>query len=665
MDIREQINKLRKLIEEHNHKYYVLDKPTITDFEYDKLVDELTELESKYPQLFDVNSPTQNVGGQLMNSFESMNHDYPMLSLSNTYSNEELFDFEKRIKKLTDKKIEYVCELKFDGVSISLKYENGVLIRALTRGDGIKGDNVIENIKTIKSIPRKIFGNFPNLFEIRGEIFISKSSFIDLNLKREKEGKELFSNPRNTASGSIKILDVSEVAERPLDCFLFSLLGNDLPSESHIENLEYAKSWGFNTSSYSKKFSSIEDVIKYIKDLNQVRDTLPFEIDGVVVKVDNINLQNELGNTAKSPRWAIAYKFQAEQANTIVTNIDYQVGRTGAITPVANLKPVKLSGTIIKRASLHNYDQIIKLGVQIGSNVIIEKGGEIIPKVVRVTDSRNDLFSNTFNFIKNCPACGSVLQRKIGDAKHYCINRYNCGPQIKGAIEHYISRNAMNIDSIGKKTIDLFFDNNLVSNISDLYDLKIDQLLPFKKEGRKWAENIINGINESKKITFDKFLFSLGIRHVGQTMSKKLANCFKNIENLIGADIETLVEVDEIAETTAISIFDFFKEPRNIEIVNKLKYHGIQFEINETKDIQVSSLLSGKKIVVSGVFSDYSREDLKHIIKENGGESLSSISKKTSFVLSGDSMGPSKKEKALSLNIPIIGIDKFLNMIKK
>ena len=660
MNDKERIYFLRKEIDLHNHSYYVEDSPKISDFEFDILLNELIQLEKKHPELFDINSPTQRVGASLVDSFETINHTYPMLSLGNTYSEDDLIDFDNRIRKLISSDFDYVCELKFDGVSISLNYENGKLINAITRGDGKKGDNVISNVRTIKSIPLQLTGDFPQKFEIRGEIFIPIGDFKKLNTERIKHNLEPFSNPRNTASGSLKMLDSSDVAKRPLDCFLYHIIGEDIPSDKHYENLLLAKNWGFKISSDIQKCNDISAVIKYVNDWDKKRNNLPFEIDGIVIKVNNILLQEKLGFTAKSPRWAISYKFKALQAKTQLKGITYQVGRTGAITPVADLEPVQLAGTIVKRASLHNEEQINKLGIQINDYVFVEKGGEIIPKIVSVSLKDRDLFNVPINFIDNCPECDSKLIKLEDDAKHYCINSVNCLPQIKGKFEHFISKKAMNIEELGPKTIDLLFDNNLIRDISDLYALNYEELLPFKKDGKKWSSNVIDGIQKSKNIPFEKVLFGLGIRYVGETVSLILCKNLNNIDNIISSSYEELTNIDEIGERIADSVISFFKNSENLVLIEKLKSFGLNFNYVSKAS---SNLLQNQNIVISGKFINYSRAELKKIVEKHNGKNLSSISKKTTFVLAGENMGPSKLKKANLLNIKIIDINQFLEII--
>ena len=662
MNVQDRIVFLRSELQQHNYNYYVLDKPTISDFEFDMLLNELIDLEKQNPQYYDANSPTQRVGGELIKSFDTVAHEYRMLSLGNTYSSEELVDFDKRITKLVETDIEYVCELKYDGVSISLKYENGELKQALTRGNGTHGDDVTVNVKTINSIPLKLKGDYPSKFEIRGEIFLPHEGFDQMNEKRIANDLEPFANPRNAASGSVKMQDSKEVAKRPLDCFLYYLLGKELPSQRHYENLQTAREWGFKIPHEIEVCSSIDKVINFVNYWDNKRHHLPYDIDGIVIKVNDLRLQEQMGFTAKSPRWAISYKFKAEQVSTVLNEITYQVGRTGAITPVANLEPVLLAGTVVKRASLHNADQISKLDIRVGDKVFVEKGGEIIPKIVGVALKERDLFSQPTVYISHCPECNTPLVRSEGDAKHYCPNDLMCPPQIKGKFEHFISKKAMDIDGIGPETIDLLFENQLIASIPDLYDLKKEDLLPFKKEGEKWASNIIEGLEQSKAIPFERLLFALGIRYVGETVSKVLVKEFQHIDHLMIADKERLENVDEIGEKIAESVVLYFQNKENIKLINRLKNQGLCFEIGEESKA-ISSQLSGMSIVISGVFSHFSRDELKKLIEQHGGKNVSSISKKTTFVVAGENMGPSKLQKAEKLNVPLLSEDEFIKKI--
>ena len=662
MKINERIDFLRKELAEHNHSYYVLDTSTISDFEFDKLLKELVKLEDENPEFFDSTSPTQRVGGRVTDGFKTVAHKYRMLSLGNTYSEEDLYDFDRRLHKLTDYEIEYVCELKYDGVSISLTYENGDLTQALTRGDGTQGDDVTANVRTIKSIPLKLKGDYPSNFEIRGEIFIPVKGLEKMNKLRNEEGLEPYKNPRNTASGSLKLLDANEVSNRPLDCYLYYLLGDNLPTDNHYENLQKAKEWGFKIPNEISKYNSIDDVLKFTERWDKKRHDLPYEIDGIVIKVNDINLQEEMGFTAKSPRWAISYKFKALQVSTKLIEITYQVGRTGAITPVANLEPVQLAGTTVKRASLHNADYIAKLDIREGDKVYVEKGGEIIPKVVGVKLNDRDLFSQITEYIANCPSCNTELVRKEGDAKHYCPNAESCPTQIKGKFEHFISRKAMDIDGLGGETIELLINEGLIKEISDLYHLKKEDLLPLERMAEKSVDNLLIGLEQSKLISFERVLFGLGVRFVGETVAKVLAKHFKTIDNIINTDIETLIAVDEIGEKIAESVLNYFSNKENLKRLNNLKESGLQF-VSTIEDTTKSSNLNGMKIVVSGVFNQNSRVEYKKMIEEHGGKNVSSISKNTTFILAGKNIGPSKKQKAEDLKIPLINEFEFLSKI--
>ena len=659
MNVKQRIDFLRKEISKHNNSYYVLDKSVISDFEFDTLLHELRELEQKYPQYFDLNSPTQKVGGDVLDGFKSVAHKYKMLSLGNTYSSEDLFLFDKRIKKLVDNSFKYVCELKYDGVSISLTYKDGELIQALTRGDGVKGDDVTLNVKTIKSIPLKLEGKYPEEFEIRGEIFIPITAFKKMNQQRIEEGFDPYANPRNTASGSLKLLDVNEVSKRPLECYLYYILGEDLPYNSHFENLQKAKEWGFNIPDEISCFDNIEGVLTYTRKWEEKRSHLPFEIDGIVIKVDDIQLQKQMGFTSKSPRWAISYKFKAEKVTTRLNSISYQVGRTGAITPVANLEPVLLAGTIVKRASLHNQDQMTRLDIREGDLVYVEKGGEIIPKVIAVDLKQRDLFAKPINYITNCPFCNTKLKRHPGDAKHYCLNHKDCPPQIRGKFEHFVSRKAMNIDGLGSETIELLINQKLVHDISDLFFLKKTDLLQLDRMAEKSVDNLLSAIESAKNNSFEKLLFALGIRYVGETVSKVLVDHFKSIDAIIEADFEVLISVNEIGDKIAESVVHWFSQFDNLKLITRLKLVGLKFH-TDIKENKLSKKLDGMKIVVSGTFQKYSREELKGMIVSHSGKSMSSISKNTTFVLSGNDMGPSKRIKAEKLGIPLVNEDEFL-----
>ena len=664
MDIQKTIQKLREELNQHNYNYYVLDTPTISDFEFDLKLKELQELEEKNPEYFDENSPTQRVGGTIIKNFETVKHEYRMYSLDNSYSKEELIDWEKRIQKVLGVvPLEYTCELKYDGASISITYENGKLKRAVTRGDGVQGDDVTNNIKTIKSIPLKLKGNFPEKFDVRGEIILPFAGFEKMNQELVEIGEIPYSNPRNTASGSLKLQDSTEVAKRPLECLLYFVIGNKLPFNSQIEGLEYARNWGFKVPKESKLAHSLEEVFQFIDYWDIHRHNLAYETDGVVVKVNSFQYQDELGFTAKSPRWAIAYKFKSKQVSTRLNSISYQVGRTGAITPVANLEPVQLAGTIVKRASLHNADQIEKLDIRIGDEVFVEKGGEIIPKIIAVDLSKRPTNSLPIKYIKNCPECKTELIRSEGEANHYCHNFYGCPPQIIGRIQHYISRKAMDIEGLGGETVALLFNNGLVHNYADLYELTVNQILPLERMAQKSAENLINGVKNSKNVSFEHVLFALGIRFVGETVAKKLAKHYKNIDALSQASVLDLVLVDEIGDRIAQSVIDFFENEENRIIIDRLKSYGVQFEIIEKVNPNATNKLSGKTFIVSGVFEQFSRDDLKKAIEDNGGKIGSSISAKTDYVVAGENMGPAKLEKAVKLNIQIISETDFLKLI--
>ncbi len=666
MDIQNTIQTLREELNQHNYNYYVLDKPIISDYEFDVKLKQLQELENKYPEYFDESSPTQRVGGSITKNFKTITHDYRMYSLDNSYSKEELLDWEKRIQKvLGDVPLEYTCELKYDGASISITYENGILKRAVTRGDGFQGDDVTNNIKTIKSIPLKLKGNFPATFDVRGEIILPFAGFEKMNQELIEIGELPYSNPRNTASGSLKLQDSAEVAKRPLDCLLYFLIGNNLPFKSQFEGLETARNWGFKVPKEGKLAHNLEEVFQYIEYWDTHRHNLPYETDGVVVKVNSFHYQDELGFTAKSPRWAIAYKFKSEQVSTKLNSISFQVGRTGSITPVANLEPVQLAGTIVKRASLHNADQIEKLDIRVGDTVFVEKGGEIIPKIIAVDLSKRPANSQPTKYITHCPECNTELVRSEGEANHYCPNFYGCPPQIIGRIQHFISRKAMDIEGLGGETVALLFNNGLVHNYADLYELTVEQILPLERMAQKSAENLVNGVANSKNIPFESVLFALGIRFVGETVAKKLAKHYRSIDALCQATLMDLILVDEIGERIAQSVLDFFDNEENRAIIERLKKHGIQFEIIEKINPNATNKLSGKTFVVSGVFEKFSRDDLKKAIEDNGGKVGSSISAKTDYVVAGDNMGPTKLDKANKLNIAIISEDDFIKLINE
>lgn len=664
MDINQQIEKLRNELREHNYNYYVLDNPTISDYKFDIKLKELQDLEAKYPEFFDPNSPSQRVGGEITKNFETIPHEFRMYSLDNSYSKEDLLDWETRIKKLIDGDISYTCELKYDGASISLTYENGLLVRALTRGDGFQGDNVTANVKTIKSVPLRLKGDYPSKFDIRGEIVLPFDGFNKLNEERIEIGEEPYRNPRNTASGSLKLQDSSEVAKRPLECLLYNLTGPNLNVKTQYESLNKARAWGFKVPNVAKVAYSINEVLEFINYWDVHRHDLPYETDGVVVKVNSLNQQDELGYTAKAPRWAMAYKFKAEQVSTRLNSISYQVGRTGAITPVANLEPVELAGTTVKRASLHNADQIAKLDIRVGDQVYVEKGGEIIPKIIAVDLTKRLPDSVPTEYISNCPECETALVRKEGEAQHYCPNYNGCKPQIIGRIQHFISRKAMDIEGLGGETVALLVNAHLINNYSDLYELTKDQVIPLERMAEKSADNLIEGIAQSGTIPFERVLYALGIRYVGETVAKKLARHYKNIDAIASSSIENLVNVDEIGIKIAESVTEFFSSEINLNIINRLKKFGLQFEISAEQLKNQTDKLKGEIIVVSGVFHSVSRDELKKLIENNGGKVSSSISSKTSFIVVGDNMGPSKKEKAEKLNIPLLNEDEFLQKIK-
>jgi DNA ligase (NAD+) len=663
--IEQKINQLREELRQHNYNYYVLDAPTISDYEFDIKLKELQQLEAQHPEFFDANSPTQRVGGEITKNFETVAHKNRMYSLDNSYSKDDLFDWEKRLQRILGvDQIEYVCELKYDGASINLTYENGKLKRAVTRGDGFKGDDITTNIKTIKSIPLQLRNAIVTDFEIRGEIIIPLDGFEKMNKERVEAGEDPYSNPRNTASGSLKLQDSAEVANRPLDCLLYQVVADKLPFKTHYEAFQVAKRMGFKIPNTMQIATSIHAVFDFINHWDTERHHLPYETDGVVVKVNSLAFQDELGYTAKAPRWAIAYKFKAEQKSTVLKSISYQVGRTGAITPVANLEPIELAGTIVKRASLHNADQIAKLDIRVNDTVFVEKGGEIIPKVVGVDLSKRPKDSVPTKYITHCPDCGTALVRKEGDAKHYCPNEYGCPTQITGRIQHFISRKAMDIEGLGAETVELLFKEGLIHNYADLYELKEEQIIPLERMAEKSAKNIIEGIEKSKEIPFERVLFALGIRYVGETVAKKLAKHFKNINALMHAGYEELIAVDEIGDRIAQSIIDFSKNPVNVQLIGRLKNYGVTLALSAEALQGQTDILKGKTFVVSGVFSKMSRTELKKSIEDNGGKISSSISKKTDYIIAGENMGPSKKIKAESLQIPIISEDEYLAFLK-
>ena len=664
MNIEQQITQLRDELRQHNYNYYVLDNPTISDYDFDIKLKELQALEEAHPEFYDANSPTLRVGGEVTKNFKTVVHAHRMYSLDNSYSLEDLKDWETRIKKLVDGDVQYTCELKYDGASINLTYKNGTLVQAVTRGDGVQGDNVTANVKTINSVPLQLKPPFPEQFEIRGEIVLPFDGFNKMNEERIANGEEPYRNPRNTASGSLKLQDSAEVAKRPLDCLLYGLVGSNFNFTTQFESLERARQMGFKAPKESKLCNTIDEVFEFINHWDHARHDLPYETDGVVVKVNSLYQQEELGFTAKAPRWAIAYKFKAEQVSTILNEITYQVGRTGAITPVANLEPVELAGTIVKRASLHNADQIEKLDIRVGDTVYVEKGGEIIPKIIAVNLEERPADSKPTEYITNCPECNTPLERIEGEAKHYCPNYNGCNPQIIGRIQHYISRKAMDIEGLGGETVALLVNAGLINNFADLYELTKEDILPLDRMAEKSADNLIAGIEASKQIPFERVLFAIGIRFVGETVAKKLAKHYKSIDALQNASIEELVNVDEIGTKIAESVVDFFSDEENQKIISRLKSYGVQLEISAEKLANQTNKLEGNIFVVSGVFYQVSRTELKKLIEDNGGKVSSSISSKTNYVVAGDKMGPSKKEKAEKIGVEIISEEDFLLMIK-
>jgi DNA ligase (NAD+) len=659
----QQIESLRKELHQHNYNYYVLNAPTIPDYEFDMKLKELQVLETEHPEFFDPLSPTQRVGSDINTAFRQVEHQYPMLSLENTYSEGEVRDFYNRIKKLLHEDVELVCELKYDGTSISLIYEDGKLLRAVTRGDGEQGDDVTENVKTIRSIPLYLQGDYPERFEIRGEILMPWTVFDALNKEREEQEEVLFANPRNAGSGTLKLQNSSIVASRKLDSYLYNILGENLPFASHFDSLRAAKTWGFKISEAVKICSSLEEVFEFIHYWDEERKKLPVATDGIVIKVNDFAQQRTLGATAKSPRWAIAYKYQAESGLTRLNSVSYQVGRTGAVTPVANLDPVLLSGTTVRRASLHNADIIAGLDLHIGDMVYVEKGGEIIPKITAVAVDQRVLIGDKVQFIKNCPECNTPLVRYEGEAAHYCPNENTCPPQIKGKIQHFVSRKAMNIEGLGVETINLLYDEGLLHDVADIYTLQVDDLSGLERLGEKSAQNILQSIEKSKDIPFDRVIFALGIRFVGETVAKKLVQVLHDIEQLKTATYETLIEIDEIGERIAQSVVQYFAEDKNIVLINRLKDYGLQMAVAEGDLKPQSDTLKDKSIVISGTFQHHSRDEYKQMIIQHGGKNVSSISSKTSFVLAGEKMGPEKLKKAESLGIPILNEGEFLEML--
>ncbi len=662
--IKQQIEALREELNKHNHDYYVLSSPTISDFEFDKKLKELSELETLYPEYFDANSPTQRVGSDINKSFRQVIHRYPMLSLGNTYTEAEVTDFYNRVQKGLNDEFEIVCELKYDGTSISLTYVNGELTQAITRGDGVQGDDVTANVRTIRSIPLRLHGNdYPAEFEIRGEILMPWSVFEDLNKERAEQEEALFANPRNAGSGTLKQQDPKIVASRKLDSYLYYMLGENLPTDGHYENLMKAKEWGFKISDATKKCKTLDEIFAYIHYWDIERKNLPVATDGIVLKVNSLTQQRNLGYTSKFPRWAIAFKFQAEKAVTTLESVSYQVGRTGAVTPVANLKAVKLSGTTVKRASLYNEDYINLLDLHINDQVYVEKGGEIIPKITGVDTTKRGIFDEKVEFTKNCPECGTPLVKDDGEAIYYCPNDISCPPQIKGRIEHFLTRKAMNIAG-GSETVEHLYNARLIHNIADLYTLKWQDVSRLERWAEKSARNLVDSIHASVSVPYARVLYALGIRYVGETVAKKLALAFPNIDALMAASAEELVQVDEIGDRIAQSIVRYFSEISNVEVVNKLREFGIQFELSEDIVSQRTEKLKGLSIVISGTFEKHSRDEYKAMIEQNGGKNSGSISSKTNYILGGDNMGPAKLEKAESLGVPVISEEVFLEMIK-
>lgn len=673
---KQRIQSLSRQLQEHNHKYYVLNQPEISDYEYDMMLKELQELERQFPDLAEPDSPTQRVGSDIDQHFEQVVHPTPMLSLDNTYNEQELADFDRRVRKEAGDKLTYVCELKYDGVAIGLHYENGKLVRAVTRGDGVQGDDVTGNVKTIRSVPLKLRGtDYPQVFEARGEIFMPHQSFKKLNEQRKAENKPAFANPRNSAAGSLKMQKSAEVAQRSLDCFLYQFIGNNLPADTHIGNLRKAREWGLKVPEHIQKCNNLKEVYDFISRWESQRHELPYDTDGVVVKVNEYALRDELGTTAKSPRWAIAYKFKADSVKTQLKSVDFQVGRTGAVTPVANLEPVLLAGTTVKRASLHNEDIIKKLDLREQDWVYVEKGGEIIPKITDVDRDKRKKDAKPVAFISHCPECGTKLKKLPEEAAHYCPNETGCPPQIKGRLHHFISRKAMNIDSLGEGKIEVLYDAGLIRNVADLYDLKKEDVLglskAYEQEGKtrvvrfqeKTTENILNGIEASREVPFERVLYALGIRFVGATVAKKLAQEFGSIEALMEADQETLTAIDEIGNRIAESVTAYFAKEEHRQIIARLRQAGVQMEVQ--LDSEQKDTLAGKKFVITGVFDNHSREKLKELIEQHGGKNVSSVSSKTDYILAGKNMGDSKRQKADKHNIPLISEDDFLKMLEE
>jgi DNA ligase (NAD+) len=665
-EAKKRIEALSAELKKHSYEYYVLAMPSLSDFEFDKLLEDLTALETQFPELIDPDSPTQNVGGFITKEFQTVKHRWPMLSLGNTYNEQELLDFDQRIKKAIGDNFEYVCELKFDGLSMSLTYENGHLARAVTRGDGTEGEEVTNNVKTIRSIPKRLHkGHYPDEFEIRGEVFMHLKAFDRLNEERIENGEPPYANPRNFASGTIKLQDSAEVAKRPLDSFIYFLYTEKRLFATHWESLEAVKSWGFPVNSESRLCSNIEEVLKFIGDWESKRFNLSYDIDGIVIKVNSYAQQDELGFTAKSPRWAIAYKYKAQQVETELLSVSYQVGRTGAVTPVANLKPILLAGTTVKRATLHNANEIVRLDLHEGDSVYVEKGGEIIPKIISVNLDKRKPGAAPIHYITNCPVCGTALERKEGEAAFYCPNDEGCAPQIVGKMQHFTGRKVMDIDGLGDETIETLYEKGFIRHISDIYELhtKADQLKTMERFGEKSINNMLDGIEKSKQMPFDRVLFGLGIRYVGATVAKKLAAYFKSIDNIMAASFEELTAVEEIGDRIARSLIEYFENPQHRDEIEKLKERGLQFVAEEKEVILASEKLSGKSFIISGTFTR-SRDELKDIIEQNGGKILSSISAKLDYLVAGDNMGPAKLEKATKLNIPIISDEELMAMLR-
>jgi len=666
-EAKQRIESLSDELKQHNYNYYVLAMPTISDFDFDKKLTELAALEKQFPEFLSPDSPTQKVGGEVTKEFQTVRHRWPMLSLGNTYNEQELIDFDQRIRKAIGDNFEYVCELKFDGLSMSLTYKDGQLLRAVTRGDGLQGDDVTANVRTIQSVPKKLKkGNYPDEFEIRGEVFMHLKAFERLNNERIENGEVPYANPRNFASGTVKLQDSTEVAKRPLDCFLYFLYTEKQLFKTHWESLQAVKEWGFHVNEHNKLCRNIDEVLKFITGWDKKRYDLSYDIDGIVIKVNNYSQQQELGFTAKSPRWAISYKYKAEQVETELLKVTYQVGRTGAVTPVANLKPVLLAGTTVKRATLHNANEMQRLDLHEGDSVFVEKGGEIIPKIISVNPAKRKTGAAPIHYITHCPVCGTLLERKEGEAAYYCPNDEGCAPQITGKMQHFIGRKAMNIDGLGDETIDTLYHKKFIRHISDIYDLykHEDELKQMDRFGEKSITNMLAGIEKSKQMPFEKVLFGLGIRYVGETVAKKLAMQFKNINNLMAASLEELTATEEIGGRIAQSLIDYFADEKHRSQIEKLKSQGLQFEANDTPVELASDKLAGKSFVISGVFEHFSRDELKDLIEQNDGKILSGISAKLNYLVAGDNMGPSKLEKAQKLNIPIITDQELLKMIE-